>query len=192
MNNATKTTVFIVVATLLLMTLVRGCGCFSAGKTKKNLKADKKKIVEIIANEAIKNEAKLVENKKDLNSIENSLNNFNFNHRETQQLYNRLEYAFSLYTRHNYEMAINEVEGLINRIDNDPYLESQAWAMAAMIYEKQGKLSRRKRANRKMVGAIEALQKDKRYTNVYKEGMENQELFDAIVKAGGQKYADAD
>jgi hypothetical protein len=192
MNNSTKTTVFIVVVTLLLMTLVRGCGCFSVSKKKKAQKIDKKKIAEIIVSEPVNTEIINEEKKINLNSIENTPNNFNFNHRETEQLYKRLEHAFSLYTRHNYEMAINEVEGLIYRINNDPYLESQAWAMAAMIYEKQGKLSRRKRAYRKMVGAIEALQKDKRYINVYKEGMENQELFEAIVKAGGDKYAETD
>ncbi len=188
MNNNTKTTILIIVISLVLMLSLKTCSCSKKSRKPKKAGIDKKKIAKIVDEKP----KKLEKSKEKTTVKENRVSNFNFNHRETEQLYKRLDYAFSLYNRYNYEMAINEVEGLITRINNDPYLEAQAWAMAAMIYEKQRKLSRRKRAYRKMVGAIEALQKDKRYYNVYKEGMENQQLFDALIKAGGSKYAEVE
>jgi len=41
-----------------------------------------------------------------------------------------------------------------------------------------------------MTECIEALQKDSRYINVYKEGMLYQELFGTIKEMGGEKYAE--
>ena len=79
---------------------------------------------------------------------------------------------------------------MLRQIENDPYLEAQTWSLSAMIYDKQGKTSRRKRSFRKMTECIEALQKDSRYINVYKEGMLYQELFGTIKEMGGEKYAE--
>lgn len=106
--------------------------------------------------------------------------------KQTAQLYKRLDTAYSLYQRGNYESALSEVESVMRNLHKDPYLEAQVWAMSAMIYDKQHKNSRRKRAYRKMVECIENLQKDKRYTRMYEVGKDNADLFGKIHELGGK------
>lgn len=174
---------------LLLIFLFKSCMSFSSSK-KNRQKAPVNKNSEQQTKQTI---APFQETKTETNETkktEPTKKNVSAEQKKTEHLYKRLEYAYSLYTRQNYEGALNETESMLRQIENDPYLEAQTWSLSAMIYDKQGKSSRRKRSFRKMTECIEALQKDSRYINVYKEGMLYQELFGTIKEMGGEKYAE--
>lgn len=176
---------------LLLIFLFKSCMSFSSSK-KNRQKAPVNKTGEQQTKQTIapSQETKTKTETNETKKTEPAKKNVSAEQKKTEHLYKRLEYAYSLYTRQNYEGALNETESMLRQIENDPYLEAQAWSLSAMIYDKQGKSSRRKRSFRKMTECIEALQKDSRYINVYKEGMLYQELFGTIKEMGGEKYAE--
>lgn len=110
--------------------------------------------------------------------------------KKTKELYRRLEYAFEMYNTSNFDGAIREVERLQLEINNDPYLEMQSWYLSAMIYHKTDKISRRKRAMRKMLETMEILQKDPRFRSAYADGMISQEIIKMAKEKGDSRYAE--
>ncbi|HNX75035.1 MAG TPA: hypothetical protein PLM07_07580 [Candidatus Rifleibacterium sp.] len=109
---------------------------------------------------------------------------------KTKEQYQRLEYAFSMYNVSNFDGALREVERLQLEINQDPYLEMQSWYLSAMIYHKTDKISRRKRAMRKMLETMEQVQKDPRYRNAYADGMISQEMIKLAKEKGDGRYAE--
>lgn len=107
----------------------------------------------------------------------------------TSQLYGKMDYANKMYKKRNYDGALREVERIQNEINDDPYLKMQAWALAAKIYDKTGKTSRRKRSYTKMMEAMEEVRKDSRYKRAYEEGKLCVELIEIAKQKGDDKYA---
>lgn len=175
-----------IVVVLTMMMAIMSCG------TRSKKKPTFKKSTSLNYSTSSKSSSK--SNIKNDNSVEESVNinysrkikkELSSEQKRSAQLYKRLDNSYEMYKRKNYESALSEVESVMRNLHKDPYLEAQTWAMSAMIYDKQHKNSRRKRAYRKMVECIENLQKDSRYTNMYKEGMENFTLFEKIKERGG-------
>ncbi len=110
--------------------------------------------------------------------------------KKTKELYRRLEYAFEMYNTANFDGAIREVERLQLEVNNDPYLEMQSWYLSAMIYHKTDKISRRKRAMRKMLETMEVLQKDPRFRSAHADGMISQEIMKMAIEKGEGRYAE--
>lgn len=109
----------------------------------------------------------------------------------TRELYEKMDYAHRMYKSTNYDGALREVERILQKIDNDPYLEMQAWGLSAMIHDKAGRTSRRKRSYRKMIDCMEQLQKDPRFKKSFEDGKECQELIETVKKNGDKKnYAE--
>ena len=109
---------------------------------------------------------------------------------KTKEQYQRLEYAFSMYNVNNFDGALREVERLQLEINQDPYLEMQSWYLSAMIYHKTDKISRRKRAMRKMLETMEQVQKDPRYRSAHADGMISQEMIKLAKEKGDGRYAE--
>ncbi len=109
----------------------------------------------------------------------------------TSELYEKMDYAHKMYKSTNYDGALREVERILQKIDNDPYLEMQVWGLSAMIHDKAGRTSRRKRSYRKMIDCMEQLQKDPRFRKSFEDGKECQELIEMAKKNGDKKnYAE--
>ena len=106
----------------------------------------------------------------------------------TKELYEKLNYANKMYRNRNYDSALREIGRIQQEVNNDPYLEMQTWALSAMIYDKTGKNSRRKRSYTKMLEAIEEVKKDSRYKKAYKDGVECGSFIASIAKKGDKKY----
>ncbi len=107
---------------------------------------------------------------------------------QTSELYEKLNYANKMYKNSNYEGALREISRIQQNIKDDPYLHLQTWALAAMIYDKTGKTSRRKRAYTKMLEVMEEVKKDSRYKKAYEDGMLCQDLIASVTKKGDKKY----
>ncbi len=107
---------------------------------------------------------------------------------QTNELYEKLNYANKMYKNSNYEGALREISRIQQNIKDDPYLHLQTWALAAMIYDKTGKTSRRKRAYTKMLEVMEEVKKDSRYKKAYEDGMLCQDLIASVTKKGDKKY----
>ena len=108
---------------------------------------------------------------------------------QTKELYENLERANDLYKMRNYEGALRELDRIQRESADDPYLEMQAWALSATVYDKTGKTSRRKRAYRKMFDALVAVHKDPRYEKARQDGKECMELIKIAKEKGDEKYA---
>ncbi len=106
----------------------------------------------------------------------------------TNELYEKMNHANKMYKNRNYDGALREVERIQLEINNDPYLEMQTWGLAAMIYDKTGKTSRRKRAYNKMIEAVTAVQKDPRYKKAYEDGKICQDLIEDAKTKGDKQY----
>ena len=110
--------------------------------------------------------------------------------KEKTRNYKRLEYAYSMLTKSNPQGALREIERLQMDIRDDKYLELKTWYLSAMIYHKMGKISRRKRAMRKMLEIMQELQKDPKFKKAFAEGKNTQDLIETIKKSGGDRYAE--
>lgn len=108
--------------------------------------------------------------------------------RLTKELYERLERSHQLLQNSNPEAALRELERLQLGIRNDPYLEMQSWYLSAMIYHKTGAISRRRRSMRKMMEALEKLQKDPRFLRTHELGIANQQLIETLKNSKGHSY----
>lgn len=108
----------------------------------------------------------------------------------TSELYEKLDRANSLYKNRNYDGALREIDRIQREIDNDPYLEMQTWGLAALIYDKTGKTSRRKRAYSKMFDSLVAVHKDPRYAKAREDGKICLELIEIAKVKGDRKYAE--
>ena len=106
----------------------------------------------------------------------------------TSELYEKFNYANKMFKNRNYEAALREVDRIQQEINNDPYLKMQTWALAAMIYDKTGKTSRRKRSYSKMIEALEEVKKDSRYKKAYEDGMACKDFAALAAKKGEKKY----
>ena len=106
----------------------------------------------------------------------------------TNELYEKLNYANKMLKNRNYDAALREIDRIQQEISNDPYLKMQTWALTAVIYDKTGKTSRRKRAYTKMLEAIEELHKDSRYKKAYEDGMACKDFAALAAKKGDKKY----
>ena len=106
----------------------------------------------------------------------------------TNELYEKLNYANKMLKNRNYDAALREIDRIQQEINNDPYLKLQTWALTAVIYDKTGKTSRRKRAYTKMLEAIGELQKDSRYKKAYEDGMACKDFAALAAKKGDKKY----
>ncbi|MBQ3644935.1 MAG: hypothetical protein II961_10090 [Candidatus Riflebacteria bacterium] len=107
---------------------------------------------------------------------------------QTNELYEKLNYANKMYKNSNYDGALREISRIQQNIKDDPYLQLQTWALAAMVYDKTGKTSRRKRAYTKMLEVMEEVKKDSRYKKAYEDGMLCQDLIASVTKKGDKKY----
>ena len=107
----------------------------------------------------------------------------------TSELYEKMNHANKMYKNRNYDGALREVERIQLEINNDPYLEMQTWGLAAMIYDKTGKTSRRKRAYNKLIESAEEVKKDSRYKKAYEDGKICQELIENAKEKGEKQYA---
>jgi Tfp pilus assembly protein PilF len=110
--------------------------------------------------------------------------------KEKTRQYERLEYAYSMLMKSNPQAALREIERLQMDIRDDKYLELKTWYLSAMIYHKMGKISRRKRAMRKMLEVMQELQKDPRFKRAFAEGKRTRDFIDMVNKSGGDKYAE--
>lgn len=106
----------------------------------------------------------------------------------TSKLYERFSYANDMYKSRDYDGAIREISIIQQEAKNDPYLRMQTWALLAMIYDKTGKNSRRKRSYSKMIETMAEVQKDARYKKAYEDGMICQELIASATQKGDKKY----
>ncbi len=108
----------------------------------------------------------------------------------TSELYEKLDYANSMFKNHNYDGALREISRIQQNqaSKDDPYLRMQTWALSAMIYDKTGKNSRRKRSYTKMIETMEELKKDSRYKKSYEDGMICQGLIASATHKGDKKY----
>lgn len=106
----------------------------------------------------------------------------------SSELYEKLSYANSMYKSRNYDTALREISNIQRQAENDPYLKMQTWALLAMIYDKTGKNSRRKRSYAKMIESMADIQKDARYKKAYEDGMICQELIASATQKGDNKY----
>lgn len=108
----------------------------------------------------------------------------------TTELYEKMDYANKMFKNENYDGALREVERIQREIDDDPYLEMQTWCMAAMIYDKTGKTSRRKRSYNKMLECMEKVQLDKRYKSAFEDGKLCKEYVELALEKGNKNYAE--
>lgn len=102
--------------------------------------------------------------------------------KQAQDAYSKFERSFEMYHRGDYESALRELGRVQTNIDDDPNLEMQTWYLSAMIYDKTGKDSRRKRAMRKMLETMEILQKDPRFRTAFEHGKLNKEIIGIAMK----------
>jgi hypothetical protein len=108
--------------------------------------------------------------------------------RRRAEQFKGLEFAHEMLLKSNPQGALREVERLQMNLRDDPYVEMQTWYLSAMIYHRLGKTSRRKRSMRKMLETMETLQKDPRFREIYKEGMETQDLIQKALTMEGNKH----
>ena len=106
----------------------------------------------------------------------------------TNELYEKFNYANKMMKNQNYDAALREVSRIQQEINNDPYLELQTWALTAVIYDKTGKTSRRKRAYTKMLEVLDVVKKDSRYKKAYEDGMACKDFVVLATKKGDKKY----
>jgi len=104
------------------------------------------------------------------------------------KIYYDLENAEKMLDRKNSEGALRAVKRIQNSIRDNPYLEMQTWYLSVKIYDKMGKTSRRKRAMRKMMSAMEKMQKNPSYYKSYKDGMMCKDLVNRVIKKEKGKY----
>ncbi|MGM0598742.1 MAG: hypothetical protein ACQETH_02885 [Candidatus Rifleibacteriota bacterium] len=182
-------TAIVIVSLLLLVSMVAGC-CTKGDETvtrRGRLKELKVKSAALNKPEGKKGVAENLpkfRKKKSLSPEELKIK------KEKTRNYKRLEYAYSMLMKSNPQGALREIERLQMDIRDDKYLELKTWYLSAMIYHKMGKISRRKRAMRKMLEIMQALQKDPRFKKAFEEGKSTQDIIEMAKQSGGDKYAE--
>lgn len=174
---------------ILLVSMVSGCCTkrYDAVKRKDRLKDLKVKSAVINKTEGESSRQKKLTQFSDRRSL--SPEELKLKKEKTRQ-YERLEYAYSMLMKSNPQAALREIERLQMDIRDDKYLELKTWYLSAMIYHKMGKISRRKRAMRKMLEVMQELQKDPRFKRAFAEGKRTRDFIDMVNKSGGDKYAE--